>query len=120
MNSQRFFFRTTIRVAAAGGASDDVAYECPVEHAYAEITRWSVEDETSAPASIRTVVTGHGEEYMLDEQDPAAAATLYWDADRTIISDREQLVARFFGATAADVLKLHVEGWIVPLGEEPV
>lgn len=120
MAAARFFFRTTIQEAAAGGTYDDVAYACPVEHAYAEITRWAAEDETSAPTSIRSLVTGHGAAYMLNEQDPAAAATLYWDADRTLISDREQLVARFFGATAADVLRLHVEGWIVPLGEEPV
>lgn len=116
----RYFFRTTVHKAAVGGAHDDVAFECPAEHAYAEITRWAAEDETNATTSIRGVVTGHGEEYMLRDKHTVAAATLDWDPDGTVIGDREKLVARFFGATAADVLKLHVEGWIVPLGEEPV
>lgn len=116
----RYFLRTTIKGVSAGGAHDDVTFECPAEHAYAEITRWAVEDETSAPTSIRVMVTGHGQDYMLREQHAGAAATLYPDPDGTTIGDREKLVARFFGATNLDVLKLYVEGWIVPLGEEPV
>jgi len=120
MPAPRQFFRRTVQKAAIGGTFDDVEFAPPVEHSYTQITRAAFEDETNAPSSIRLVVVGHGDTYMLKEQDPGAAAVLYQDVDRTWITDGEKLVARFFGATAADVLKLYVEGWVHPLGPEPV
>jgi hypothetical protein len=113
-----YFFRRTIEKVCTNATSDDVIFDAPVEHALVQVTRWAAEDETSAPDSIRSLVIGHGADYVLNSEESPAAATPYWDADGTVISDDERLVARFAGASVSDVLKLHVEGWVRPFGEE--
>lgn len=97
------------------GDNDEVKFG-PIEHdRLYVITRFAVEDETSAPSGdIRCYVEGHGYEHWLNEENSPAAGVLYWDTDGTFLVMGEFLVARFTGATANDVLELYVEGYWHP------
>ena len=113
----RHWFRQRIVAAAGSTGTDDLTFG-PVQHdRHYHLTRFAVEDETTAPSTdIRVFVTGPGYNHLLLEQNSPAAAPLYWDDQGTFLSQGESLVARFVGATAADRLVLYLEGWWV----EPV
>ena len=97
----RHWFRQRIVAAAGSTGTDDLTFG-PVQHdRHYHLTRFAVEDETSAPSTdIRVFVTGHGYNHLLLEQNSPAAATLYWDDQGTFLSQGESLVSRFVGATA--------------------
>lgn len=114
---QRHPFRERRTVKAAGDTYDEVEFGPILENRLYEITRFAVEDETTAPTGdIRVYVKGHAYNHPLVEEDYPVAATLYWETDPVIITMGESLVARFTGATASDVLQLYVEGWWQELG----
>lgn len=108
----RNYFRDRRSLAAVGGTYDEVEYGPIRENRRYHVTRLGVEDETSAPSTdIRVYVKGHGYDHWILEQNSPAAGVLYWDTDGTFLTMGESLVARFTGATAADVLQLYIEGW---------
>jgi len=110
---RRKWFRGRRVAAAAGGTYDEVVYDPLLEAQFLQLTTVAVEDETNAPSGhIRVYVRGHGyEHWILDEASPSAD-TLYWARWPTYLVEGEQLVARFYGATASDRLVLYFEGWI--------
>jgi len=113
----RHYFRQRVTKLAGSGAYTDVVFGPVLHDRFYQITRFAVEDETTAPSTdIRVFVDGHGFNHYLLEQDSPAAATLYWESDPTFLTQGESLVARFTGPTLNDVLQLYVEGWWV----EPV
>ncbi len=112
----RNWFRERRQLSAAGGTFDEVKFGPIRENRHYHVTRWGVEDETTAPSgSIRTYVEGHGYNHLLNEQQSPAVDTLYWDTNQTFLSMGEALVARFNGAAALDSLNLYVEGWWIDL-----
>lgn len=114
----RHYFRDRRTVAATLGTTDNVTWGPVLTGRIYHITELAVEDETSAPSTdVRVVVTGHGFDFPLVEQDLPAAATLYWSETEHVLSEAESLVARFRGATAADRLQLYVSGWWEEVGE---
>ena len=114
----RNHFRERRTKLAGTGAYTDVEFGPILEDRLYIIRRFAVEDETSAPATdIRVFVSGHGYNHLLNEQNSPAAATLYWDVDKTYLRQGESLVARFTGPTASDVLQLYVEGVWMEIAE---
>lgn len=112
MEGARHYFRDRRSLVAVGGTYDEVTYTPPPEVGPCHVTRLAVEDETNAPSTdIRVYVKSHGYEHWLLEENTPAAGVLYWDDEGTFLMTEEELVARFTGATAADVLRLYVEGW---------
>lgn len=112
MEGARKYFRGRRSLVAVTATYNEVVYGPILENRRYHITRFGVEDETSAPTGdIRVCVKGHGYNHWLSEQDSPAAATLYWDTDGTFLTMGESLVARFTGAQASDVLQLYLEGW---------
>ena len=108
----RRWFRARRQLVAAGGTYDEVVYGPLLEKDYIQFTRICVEEKTNAPTSIRVYVGGHGYEHWVGEEKTVAAGTLYWIDWPTYLVPGEQLVARFYGATAGNVLELLLEGWI--------
>ena len=114
---ERHPFRDEQTKIALGGIYDEVEFGPIRRECYYHISRFAAEDETSAPSTdIRCYVKGHGYEHWLNEENSPAAGVLYWDPDGTFLTMGESLVARFTGATAADRLRLFVEGWWEELG----
>ncbi len=106
------WFRSRRSTRAAGGAYDDVRFVPEGNDRYYLITRLSVIDETSAPATdIRVHVEGHGYNHLVMEQNTPGANTLYTVPDPVRLMPGETLVARFTGATLADALQMYFEGW---------
>lgn len=109
---ERHYFRARRTLPAVGGTYDDVEFGPIEEDRLYHITRFGVEDKTTAPdTDIRCYVKGHGYEHWLNEENAPVAGVLYWDTDGTFLVMGESLVARFTGADPADVLELYVEGW---------
>lgn len=107
----RQWFRLRRSALAAGGTYDEVEFDPLLENRFLQITRISVIDVNNAPTKIRLYVKGHGYEHWVGEETTVVANTLYWIEWPTYIAEGEQLVARFYGATANDVLTMLVEGW---------
>lgn len=107
----RYWFRHRCKGVAAGDTYDEVEYRHPVPGFLLQITRICVEEETNAPTSIRVYVKGHGYEHWVGEEKTVAAGTLYWIEWPTYLVEGETLVARFYGATAGNVIHMLVEGW---------
>ena len=115
----RHYFRDRRTLAAVLGTTDSVVWGPVLNGRPYHLTELAVEDETSAPTTdVRVVVTGHGFDFPLLEQDSPGAATLYWSETEHVLTEGESLVARFRGATAADVLQLYVSGWWEAPGAE--
>lgn len=108
----RQWFRSRRQVIAVGGTYDEVVYDPGLEKDFIQFTRISVEEKGSGPDSIRVYVGGHGYEHWVGEEPDCDGDTLYWIDWPTYLVPGEQLVARFYAATADDVLDLLVEGWI--------
>ncbi len=106
------FFRARRRKVSTGDATDDVAYGPIDPERIYHISRLAVEDEDSAPTGdIRVLVTGHGYDHPIVEQDSPAAATLYWENEPFHLMEGESLVARFTGAASGDALLMYLEGF---------
>lgn len=109
---RREYFREHVTTVAAGGTYDDVEFRPSRVVDIYHIMRFAVEDETSAPSGdIRVGVLGHGYFHQIMDQESPAAAALYFDRWPTFLRQGESFVARFYGATAGDVLQLYLEGW---------
>jgi len=110
---RRQYFRQRLFTIAGGGTFDEVIFDPRRESSVYHVTRFAVEDETSAPLTdIRVYVGGRGTQHWLVEENSPAAGVLYWDSDGVVLTEPDTLVARFTGATVNDVLRLYVEGWI--------
>lgn len=107
----RLPFRQVVREAATGAATQDVDFGRIIEPRRYKITRVGVIDKTTTPTgAITLLVKGHGDEYIIDEVPAPAAGRFYPFPDDVHLFPGETLTARFAGATAADVLELHLEG----------
>ena len=108
----REWFRARRKFVALGGTYDEVVYDPELEKDYIQLTRISVEVEGGNPDQIRVYVRGHGYPHWVGEEVEPEHDRLYWIEWPTYLVPGEQLVARFTGADAGDVLHLLVEGWI--------
>jgi len=68
-------------------------------------------NETNAYTKLRIIKAGRGGELILAEQPSPEADVVYWETDPIYLSEGQYLVARFFGCTANDVLKVYISGW---------
>lgn len=110
---RRKWFRARREATAAGGTYDEVEYTPTLDREFLQITRISVEDEDSDPSGkLRIYVAGHGYPHWIGEEASPGEATLYWVRWPTFLVTGESVVARFYGATADDILSMYLEGWI--------
>lgn len=108
-------FRAQRVLVAPSSAQQDVEYGPIREDRLILITRFAVEDETSAPTDkIRVGIKGHNGLHWVMEEATPAAATLYFDTWPTHLVQGESLVARFTNAVSGDRLVLYVEGYFLP------
>ena len=111
MLKRNYFRWRGVKVAAAG--TNEIAFPRVEPKRQYHIARVAVENETTASTDVRILVRGHGWDHYEMEQDSPAAATLYWDSDPIELSEGEDLVAKWTGATANDRLVFYVSGWWV-------
>lgn len=116
MPKKNWFRWRGVKVAAA--TTEEIAFPRVEPGRHYHITRFSVENETSASTDVRVLVRGHGWDHPEVEKDSPAAATVYYENEPTHLSEGEELLAKWTGATVSDRLVFYVEGWWVKTGED--
>jgi len=103
-------FAQTLRLTAAAG-TNDVEMD-PVRPGYIYcLQRVSIINETSAATKVRIIDAGDADELLLEEQNAPQADTVYWISEPIYVTEGNNLLVRWTGCTASDVLKVYVKGW---------
>lgn len=107
----RMPFRRVVKKQSAGAANEDVKFGPILEPRRYNITHIATRDTTSTPTgAITLLVTGHGDEFVIDEVPAPAVGRSYVFPDDVRLFPGETLVARYAGSVINDNLELHVEG----------
>lgn len=106
-----FRFRRRSNAKATGGTYDEVSFgPIPSCRVY-RVTRFATKDIDNAPTGkLEVYVDGHGYEHLVVEEATPSANELWWENQAIELNEGESLVARYYGATVNDRLRLFVEG----------
>lgn len=110
---RRKFFRARRQVVAVGNTYDEVVFDPLLEREFLRIERIAVVDYDSCLDNIRLYVRGHGYPHWIGETYPGDPDVICWVTRPTYLVAGEQVVARFYAATASDNLEMLLEGWII-------
>jgi len=109
---QKSEFKRETKETSDGTDPTDIVFE-PVPNGYKRtIQHLSAENETANYTYLRFgYITEFGVEHWWVEQKSPEDGTLYWMSDLKVLQAGDQLVVRFAGPHANDILAAYVDGF---------
>jgi len=100
-------------LVSAGGTNEEILFPIvPAKHLLL-VTRGMFREDTNAPTYVQFLVRGRGKDIAVFEQRTVTAGVMYNDGLFVLIPENCQLVARFNGSTAANLLWAAINGYEV-------